>query len=444
MNHSVSGQGPNDWLRDVRTISIEKPLDFGGFVELAKNDSTKIYIGIFNIDIKNDIASRVDLSKTKDLFDCISNYDVNRVFLKAYNYKGDSASDLFIKWDISKQPIRMKGDRRSSFYIITSSRHLSNRLKNNQELRRSLSIFYDSDIKVDGVSVFSSLGVDDTSSGNFCWKLKQNITYFSAIQLPISSKTPLNNEKCRINFELNTNVGLIQQVSKYRMLRATGGVAFILNKYNLNIDLNLGLQQSSDIWRNESIQPRVNNFPGSSIPLDELLVKSSNVKENYNLSATSGVFGLDVKYYLGKSNAYIGIYVNLVKPIVYDLNFTNMSGEFDYVGISNSIQEPFTNIPELGLFSGVSYVGYKSDLTGKLKTFYDFGLMSGYSFGEKSSLDINLSVGFTTSKKFDLERSNSAISSSYGEYNSLSTVSTTQIAVPCFWNVGLGVRKYLN
>ena len=133
-----------------------------------------------------------------------------------------------------------------------------------------------------------------------------------------------------------------------------------------------------------------------------------------------------------------------MKPIVYDLSFSNTSGEFDYVGISNSIQEPLTNIPELGLVSGVSYVGYKADMIGKFKMFCDFGLMSGYSFGEESPLEINLSLGFTTSKMFNLEQSNSAVSSSYGDYNSFATVNATQVSVPRLYNIGLSVRKYLN
>jgi hypothetical protein len=156
------------------------------------------------------------------------------------------------------------------------------------------------------------------------------------------------------------------------------------------------------------------------------------------------LLGFNLKCYLGKSNAFFGIYGNAVKPFIYNLSFTNSSGEFDYVGISNSIQEPLTNIPELGLVSGVSYVGYKSDITGKLKTFYDFGFMSGYSIGENSPLDINLSVGLITSKKFDLERSNSAVSSSYGNYNSLLTVNNSQIKIPGYLNFGIGIRKYLN
>ena len=217
---------------------------------------------------------------------------------------------------------------------------------------------------------------------------------------------------------------------------------FKCNKVDLS--LNMGIQQSNDFWSRESIQSQVVSFSNPNHQLEELIISSSNIKEDYSINATSALFGFNLKCYLGKSNAFFGIYGNVVKPFIYNLSVTNTSGEFDYMGISNAIQEPLTNIPELGLVSGVSYVGYKSDLTGKLKTFYDFGFMSGYSFGEKAPLDINLSVGFTTSKKFDLERSNSAISSSYGDYNSLATVNTTQIAVPRFWNVGLSFRKYLN
>ena len=441
----VLAQGTNDWFRNVSVINSGRPVDFSILVDEAIKDTNIVCIGIVNIDLSNDSLRKLDLSKKDDFLSCVPNFSLDKVRIKCYNYTGTDQVDLFVKWgeeDISK----IDGSKRSSFYILTSNKFIASKLDNEISLLRGLSLY---PLKKYSDSspyrVFSSMEIDNSKiAGDFCWKLRQNVTFFSNIQIPITSNQHINKDKYRINFELKTNVGLNQQVSKYIMYRATGGIVFCVSKFNLNIGLNLGLQQSNDFWSNETIQPQVNNFPGSSMQLDELLVISSNVKENYNLSVTSGAFGLDLKCYLGKSKAYIGIYGNLVKPIVYDLNFTNTSGAFDYVGLSNSIQEPLTNIPELGLFSGVSYVGYKSDLTGKLKTFYDFGLMSGYSFGEKSPLDINLSVGFTTSKKFDLERSNSAISSSYGEYNSLSTVSTTQIAVPCFWNVGLGVRKYLN
>lgn len=438
-------QGTNDWFRNVSVINSGRPVDFTILVDEALKDSSIVCIGIVNIDLTNDSLKKLDLNKKNDFLSCIPNFPLDKVRIKCYNYTGADQVDLFVKWgegDISK----IDGSKRSSFYIITSSKFIASKLDKEISLLRGLSLY---PLKKYSDSspyrVFSSMEIDNSKvAGDFCWKLKQNITYFSDIQLPISPNVALKKEKCKINFELTTNVGLNQQVSKYRMGKVTGGVAFILDKFNLNIDLNLGLQQSNDFWSKWTIQPQVNNFSSSSMELDELLVLSSGVEENYDLSSTSGVFGLDFKYHVGKSKAYIGIYGNLVKPIVYDLNFTNTSGAFDYVGFSNSIQEPLTNIPELGLVSGVSYVGYKSDLTGKLKTFYDFGFMSGYSFGEKAPLDINLSVGFTTSKKFDLERSNKAISSSYGVYNSLATVNTTQIAVPLFWNVGLSVRKYLN
>jgi hypothetical protein len=213
---------------------------------------------------------------------------------------------------------------------------------------------------------------------------------------------------------------------------------------SVNLSLNIGVQQSNDFWSKGDFQNQVVSVLNPNQQLDELLVSSSNVKENYNLSATSAIIGFDFKHYLGKSKAYFGLYFNVAKPIIYNLSFANTSGDFDYVGISNAIQEPLTNIPELGLVSGVSYVGNKSDLAGKLNTFYDCGAMFGYSIGEKSPVDINFSVGLTSSKKFDLKQSNSTISSTYGEYNSIATVNSTQISVPRFWNLGFSVRKYLN
>lgn len=438
-------QGTNDWFRNVSVINSGRPVDFSFIVDQAINDTNIVCIGIVNIDLTNDSLRRLDLNKKNDFLSCIPNFSLDKVRIKCYNYTGSEQVDLFVKWgenEISK----IDGSKRSSFYIITSNKYITSKLINEKILLLGLSLYQlKKRTESNPYSVFTSTEIDNSKiSGDFCWKLKQNITYFSDIQLPNSSNHTLKEEECRINFELKTNVGLNQQISRYRMVRFTGGVACDVGKSNFKFGLNLGLQQSNDFWSNENIPAQVINFPGSSLQLDKLLVASADVKENYNLSTTSGVFGMDFKYDFGKSKTYIGIYGNLVKPIVYDLNFTNTSGDFDYVGLSNSIQEPLTNIPELGLVSGVSYVGYKSDLTGTLKTFYDFGFMSGYSFGEKAPLDINLSVGFTTSKKFDLEHSNTAISSSYGVYNSLATVNTTQIAVPLFWNVGLSVRKYLN
>lgn len=438
-------QGTNDWFKNVSVINSGRPVDFSILVDEAMKDTSIVCIGIVNIDLTNDSLKRLDLNKKNDFLACIPNFSLDKVRIKCYNYTGAEQVDLFVQWgenDISK----IDGSKRSSFYIITTNKYIASKLVNEKSLLRGLSLYpLKKRSESNPYSVFTSTEIDNSKiSGDFCWKLKQNVTYFSNIILPVSPNLPLKKEKCSINFELKTNVGLNQQISRYRMGRFTGGVAFDLGKCNFEIGLNLGLQQSHDFWSNDKIQLQVNNFIGSVNQLDGLIVVSSNVKENYDLSATSGIFGLDLKYCLGKSKAYIGFYGNLVKPIVFDLNFTNTSGEFDYVGISNAIQEPLTNIPELGLVSGVSYVGYKADIIGKLKMFCDFGLMSGYSFGEESPLEINLSLGFTTSKMFNLEQSNSAVSSSYGEYNSFATVNATQVSVPRLYNIGLSVRKYLN
>jgi hypothetical protein len=272
---------------------------------------------------------------------------------------------------------------------------------------------------------------------------------FSNLKIDFNDNKSSVDNKCEsivdVYLSVDTKSNFINEIFSNSLSKIAVGFNLIdTNSKKSKFSLNFGVQQSNDFWSKVDFQNQVVSVLNPNQQLDELLVTSTEVKENYNLSATSAIIGFDFKHYLGKSKAFFGLYFNLAKPIVYNLSFANTSGEFDYVGVSNAIQEPLTNIPELGLLSDVSYVGYKAHMIGKLSMYYDFGLMSGYSFGEKSPLDINLSVGFTTAKKFSLEKSNSAVSSSYGDYNSLATVNATRVSVPCFYNIGLSFRKYLN
>ena len=446
-NSLLLGQGTNDWFRDVSIINSGKPIDFSSLLNSASQNSELVCIGVINIDLTNDSTQRLDLSRKKDFLSCFPNFDLNKFRVKCYNYTGHNEVDLHIKW--GEENIK-KNDagKRSSFYIITSNPNVISILDSEKykELRKGLSLFaFDSVITgYDTVRIYSSMEIEKSRiSGDFCWKLNQNFTYFSNLDLSIPKKESSDSLFRKVRINLKANIGKNARDQFSQNFQTSFGFEFIKGN-SWNIFINIGLQQSSDFWSKDDFPTQSLSVLNPNQHLDELIVSSSNVRENYNSTSTSAIIGVDFKSYLGKSKAYVGIYGNLVKPVIYNLSFSNTSGEFDYVGVLNPIQDPITNIPDLGLVSGVSYVGYKSDITGKLKVFYDFGAMLGYSIGEKAPLDISFAMGLTTSKKFDLNQTNSAISSSFGEYNSIATVNNTQIFVPRFWNVGFSVRKYLN
>ncbi len=437
---SIFAQDVLDWVFPINEVGESIPIDVSSKIKKAIKETDKVFIIGYNTDMRGK-EKRINLMSYSERQFNIGNFNPSKVELSFYDYKLDRVEDVWFRFGFGIADQNMHGVR--SFYLVITSNEKLNEFLQIQSFNLKSVGF-----NKPGVHIYISEASE--TQEQFYWNLRQNLLFFSNYSFVpniIKKQDPPKEKRVKTYLDIQGYRGFEKNGAQSNQLKASTGFGFKLNEpqeNSLSLNINIGIQQSNDFWSNENIPAQVNNFSASSMQLDELLVTSSGVEENYDLSVISGVFGLDFKYYVGKSKAYIGIYGNLVKPIVHDLNFTNTSGAFDYVGLSNEIQEPLTNIPELGLVSGVSYVGYKSDLTGKLKTFYDFGFMSGYSFGEKAPLDINLSVGFTTSKKFVLERSNTSISSSYGDYNSLSTVNTNQIAVPRFWNVGLSVRKYLN
>ena len=297
LQSSVFSQGTNDWFRNVSVINSGRPVDFSFLVDQAINDTNIVCIGVVNIDLTNDSLKRLDLNKKNDFFSCIPNFSLDKVRIKCYNYTGSEQVDLFVKWgenEISK----IDGSKRSSFYIITANKYIASKLVNEKILLLGLSLYpLKKRTESNLYSVFTSTEIDNSKiSGDFCWKLKQNITYFSDIQLPISAETPLNNEKCRINFELKADVGLNQQISSCRMGRLTGGVAFVIGKSSCNVGFNVGVQQSSDFWNRESIRSQVVSVSNPNQQLDELLISSSNIKEDYSMNATSALLGFNLKY----------------------------------------------------------------------------------------------------------------------------------------------------
>lgn len=430
-------QGSCNWVFSVEEVGSNFPIDVSSKIDDAMEKSEKVFIVGYNLDIRED-SVKIDLLNNIVRQEKIGNFDPSKIDLIFFDYKGGRVEDVWFRFGHNISDKNLLGLR--SFYMIfTSNKDLIKKLDNGGLKLKKTSFSYRD------VAIYTSDAIEKQE--DFFWGVRQTLLFFSNhafIPNPIEKGNIPHERKITAFMDLQGYKGVGNSSATTNTSRASLGISFKSESLKNKLSFSFGVQQSNDFWNKENFQNQVTSVLKPNQQLDELFVSSSNVIENYNLSATSAVIGFDLKHYLGKSKAYIGIYGNLVKPIVYDLNFTNTSGDFDYVGISNAIQEPLTNIPELGLISGVSYVGFKSDLAGKLKVNGDFGFMSGYSFGEKSPLDINLSVGLTTSKKFVLERSNTSISSSYGDYNSLATVNTTQIAVPRFWNVGLSVRKYLN
>jgi hypothetical protein len=436
----LHSQVVTDWVFPVDSLGEANPIDVSNIFEAARRESNKVFIIGYN---RDNGASNYNLLDYVIRQRNIGNYDPIKTKMCFYNNSEKQnprkGNDVWFRFGHSIENRNMGGVK--SFYLLVTS----NAEFNNSNIYTSLNL-RKLDLQHVAVQVYICEGVEVQEQ--FFWNLRQILLFFSNYDFIPNSNEKVNipkERKFKTFIDLQWCKGFGKGASTTKCSSASVGISLKTGPLKQNeISFNVGLQQSNDFWNKENFQNQVVSVLNPNQQLDEILVLSSNVKEDYTLSATSAAIGLEIRSYLGKSRSFIGVYGNAVKPFIYDLNFTNTSGEFDYVGISNSIQEPLTNIPELGLVSGVSYVGYKSELTGKLKTFYDFGLMSGYSFGEKSPLDINLSVGLTTAKKFNLDQSKSAISSSYGDYNSLATVNTTQIAVPRFLNVGLSVRKYLN
>jgi hypothetical protein len=441
----IFSQGTNDWFRNVPIINSGKPIDFSSLVDTASKSTEIVCIGIVNIDLTNDSTERVDLNRKKDFLSCLPNFDLNKFRVKCYNYTGHNEVDLHVKWG-EENVKKNDAGKRSSFYIITSNPDVISRLENNTDLRRGLSLFVFDSINTDfeKVHIYSSMEIEKNRVvGDFCWKLNQNFTYFSNFDLSMPKEENSDSLFRKVRINLKANVGVNGRDQFSQNIQTSFGFEFIKGN-SCNVFINLGIQQTKDIWKNGFSESRVNSVSQTNQEFDELLITTSNIREDYILSNTSAFFGLDSKWSLKEGFSYWGLYGNLSFPITSDLGFENTNGTFEYVGISNSIQEPLTNIPDLGLFSNVSYVGYRNKLVGKLSPFGDGGLLFGWSLGRKAPIDLNVSIGYATPKSFKLEKINTAVSNSFGEYNSLSSVNNSKISVPGYLNFGIGFRKYLN
>jgi hypothetical protein len=218
-------------------------------------------------------------------------------------------------------------------------------------------------------------------------------------------------------------------------------------KYNINyfgIRGNFGFENANISWHTvqSGTMSTVENF--TNLNFNQLIVENNDVSETYRLSSKSVFLGADFLIQSDKNEWYGSVNLRSHLPFLESFNFQNTGGKFNYIGVSDAIQEHVTNIPDIGLLSNVSYIGYTSKLEGKLKVFYDFGVMIGHSFGEKLPIDLFLSINLTTNKKFKLKENYSAISSSFGNYNSLLSVNNSVVTIPGYLNFGLGLRKYLN
>lgn len=435
----VHSQVVTDWVFPIDSLGEDYPIDVSNIFEAARRESNKVFIIGYN---RDNGASNYNLLDYAIRQRNIGNYDPGKSKLCFYNnsdkQNAKRGNDVWFRFGHSIENRKMGGVK--SFYLLITS----NVEFNNSNVFTELNL-RKLDLQNIAVQVYISEGVEVQEQ--FFWNLRQTLLFFSNYEFipnPIEKANISKERRITAFMDLHGYKGVGKSLAITNSSRASIGISFNSESSKNKFTLSFGLQQSNDFWNKETFQPQVNNFSASSLQLDELLVTSSGVEENYNLSATCAAIGFDLKHYLGKSKAYIGIYGNLIKPIAYELNFTNASGEFDYVGLSNSIQEPLTNIPDLGLVSNVSYVGNKGELYGTLRTYGDVGFLLGLSLGSKAPLDLNLSVGYITSKKLDLEQTNSAISSSYGNYNSLLTVNNSQVIMPGYLNFGIGIRKYLN
>lgn len=439
------GQGSNDWFKNVAIINSGKPIDFSFLVESAGKNREIVCIGIVNIDLTNDSLEKLDLSREQDFSNCLPNFSLDKFRVKCYNYTGHNQVDLYIKW-MEESVKKYDGGKRSSFYIITSNPKVIASLDSDIHLRRGLSLFAMDTVKCDfvNVRVYSSMEIEKAKvAGDFCWKLNQNFTYFSNLNLAMPKTECSDSLLRKVGFNLKANFGVYGRDQFAQNFQSSFGFEFKKGN-SRNVFINVGIQKTKDFLKSTISEDVIDHVSPTNQEFNELLVSSSNVKEKYVLNSTVGILGLDFKRFFGEGISYWGMYGNFLIPIISDLKFENTFGEFDYVGLSNSIQEPLTNIPDLGLVSNVSYVGYKGELDGKLKPFGDAGFLLGLSLGKEAPLDLNFSIGYISLKKFVTEKASNVISDSYGNYNSLLTVNNSQVIIPGYLNFGIGIRKYLN
>jgi hypothetical protein len=147
-----------------------------------------------------------------------------------------------------------------------------------------------------------------------------------------------------------------------------------------------------------------------NIPMD-IVTQGTNVMDEYSLKFNSALLGL--VYDINRLKIGFDFWV----PIKSSLTSENISGMFDYYGISNQVLEPIVDIPGLGLASNVSYTGDNFVFQNVVKTRGAVHL--GYEMDVLKNMSILPSLYFMSKSTLKNISNAENLTNGYGQYSGL-------------------------
>jgi hypothetical protein len=178
------------------------------------------------------------------------------------------------------------------------------------------------------------------------------------------------------------------------------------------------------------------------------LIKTVNAENDFDISIT----GKDIQdridlnvhsFTLGlKCEGKLSFGLDFFIPVASELTSENVSGVFDYVGISSDVFEPLLDIPELGLRSNVSYKGQIQRYNNVMKPSVMFNLGMPIKMGERMKL--KFSLNYIISRQFKNIQTYDELTHQMGSYNGLIQYSNYSNKPKSSFLFGLGLILDIN
>ena len=266
--------------------------------------------------------------------------------------------------------------------MLSSNRLLERRLKSSDDMVKSLSNELkkidaaNEDLKKSLAEIKSNLDNSNNEGG----KLKIQLSY-----LPELGNTQLSNQAL--------SAKLLLRIKKSPM-----SIAF-------------GYGQAGREWKsgtsNYYKQSLSNN---GNIPMD-IVTQGTEVTDKYSLKFNAALLGF--AYDINRLKIGLDFWV----PIKSSLTSENVTGMFDYYGISNQVLEPIVDIPSLGLVSNVSYTGDKFVFQNVVKSRGAVHL--GYEMDVLKNMSILPSLYFMSKSTLKNISNAENLTNGYGQYSGL-------------------------
>jgi hypothetical protein len=222
-----------------------------------------------------------------------------------------------------------------------------------------------------------------------------------------SSLDNSNNESGKLKIQLS----YLPELSNTQLSNQALSAKVLWNIKKSPMSLAFGYGQADREWKSgTSAYYKQSLSNNGNIPMD-IVTQGTNVMDEYSLKFNAALLGF--VYDINRLKIGFDFWV----PIKSSLTSENISGMFDYYGISNQVLEPIVDIPGLGLASNVSYTGENFVFQNVVKTRGAVHL--GYEMDVLKNMSILPSLYFMSKSTLKNISNAENLTNGYGQYSGL-------------------------